>query len=106
MFLEEEEEVPKKHKKREGERKKSTVKTAVAISKHDQNYLAQKFIGKLPYREIMRVISYLSLTDIMNKGVFLNKTLKKNIIKNSEPGSKYLRWNQINPLETVSSKYL
>jgi hypothetical protein len=39
MYLEEEEEAPKKHKKREGERKKSTVKTAVTISKHEQNYL-------------------------------------------------------------------
>ena len=40
MFLEEEEDAPKKHKKKEGERKKSTVKTAVAISKHEQNYLS------------------------------------------------------------------
>lgn len=54
----------------------------------------------------MRIISYLNLTDIMNKGILINKTIKKNIIKNSEPGSKYLKWNQFNPLDNLSSKYL
>lgn len=54
----------------------------------------------------MRIISYLNLSDIINKGIHLNKTIRKNIIKNSDPGSKYLKWNQMNPLDIVSNKYL
>jgi hypothetical protein len=41
---------------------------------------------------MMRIISFLNLTDLMTKGLYINKSIKKNILKNSEAGSKYLKW--------------